>query len=146
MRYFDSAYVARCYLPEAGHAEVSALATRSQRISSAAIARLEVVAVFHRKLREHAISAAVHRELHRQFTADISAGVWHLLPATDALLVKAQTAFENLSPAVFLRAADCLHLVTAGEAGFAEIYSNDRHLLAAASHFGLKGINVISGS
>lgn len=143
MRYFDSAYIAKCYLPEVGHAEVSALATRSQRISSAAIARLEVVAVFHRKLREQAISAPVHCELHRQFSEDISAGVWHLLPATDTLLVKAQAAFETLPPAIFLRAADCLHLVTASEAGFAEIYSNDRHLLAAAAHFSLRGLNVI---
>lgn len=145
MLYFDSAYIAKCYLPEAGHGEVCALATRAGRICSAAIARLEVVAVFHRKLREHAISAAVHRELHRQFTEDISRGVWHLLPATDSLLAKAQTSFETLPPAVFLRSADCLHLTSARDAGFAEIYSNDRHLLAAAPRFGLKGIDVISG-
>jgi uncharacterized protein len=142
MRYFDSAYVAKCYLPEAGHAEVSALASRSQHIASAAIARLEVVAVFHRKFREQAISAAIHRELHRQFAEDISAGTWHFLPATDALLSKAQAAYQTLPPSIFLRAADCLHLATAREAGFAEIYSNDRHLLAAASHFGLTGINL----
>ena len=145
MLYFDSAYIAKCYLPEAGHKEVCALATRAGRIASAATARLEVVAVFHRKLREQAISAAVHRELHRQFTEDISRGVWHLLPATDSLLAKAQTHFETLPPAVFLRSADCLHLASARDAGFAEIYSNDRHLLAAASRFGLKGIDVISG-
>jgi predicted nucleic acid-binding protein len=144
MLYFDSAYIAKCYLPEAGHGEVCDLATRAGRICSAAIARLEVVAVFHRKLREQAVSAAVHRELHRQFTEDISRGVWRLLPATDPLLAKAQTAFETLPPTVFLRAADCLHLASASDAGFSEIYSNDRHLLAAASRFGLKGIDVIS--
>lgn len=129
-----------------GHSEVCALATRAGRICSAAIARLEVVAVFHRKLREQAISAAAHRELHRQFTEDISRGVWRLLPATDPLLAKAQTAFETIPPTVFLRAADCLHLASASDAGFTEIYSNDRHLLAAASRFGLKGIDVISAA
>ena len=129
-----------------GHSEVCALATRAGRICSAAIARLEVVAVFHRKLREQAISAAAHRELHRQFTEDISRGVWRLLPATDPLLAKAQSAFETIPPTVFLRAADCLHLASASDAGFTEIYSNDRHLLAAASRFGLKGIDVISAA
>jgi predicted nucleic acid-binding protein len=141
-RYFDSAYIAKCYLPEDGHAEISDLAAQSERIASAAIARLEVAAVFHRKLRERAISAAIHRELHHQFTRDVGDGVWRLLPMTEVLLVNAQTAFAKLPSSLFIRSADCLHLVAAREAGFTEIYSNDRHLLAAASHFGLKGVDI----
>jgi predicted nucleic acid-binding protein len=38
-----------------------------------------------------------------------------------------------------LRAGDAIHIVSAVEAGFNEIWTNDRHLLAAAAHFGLKG-------
>ena len=40
---------------------------------------------------------------------------------------------------VSLRAGDAIHLATALEVGEAEVWTNDRHLLAAASHFGLAG-------
>lgn len=37
---------------------------------------------------------------------------------------------------------DAIHLVTALEASLPEIWSNDRHLLGAAEHFGLRGRSV----
>jgi predicted nucleic acid-binding protein len=143
MIYFDSAYLARCYLPEPGHAEVAALAGRSPQVACAEIARIEVASVFHRKLREHAITPAIHREVSCQFADDIAAGIWLLLPVTESLLTHAQAAYQTLPATLFLRSADCLHLCAARQAGFKEIYSNDRHLLAAAPHFGLRPVNVI---
>lgn len=143
MLYFDSAYVAKCYLPESGHEEVTVLAAQDAHLASVVLARLEVAAVFHRKLREKIISPAIYRELDRQFSDDMTAGIWRFLPITDAMIVKSQAAYLTLSATFFLRSADCLHLCAAAEAGFKEIYSNDRHLLAAASHFGLRGIDVI---
>lgn len=143
MHYFDSAYIAKCYLPEIGHREVSALSADATGIISVAFSRIEVAAVFHRKLRENSITPAIHRELTAQFDDDINAGIWRLLPVTDALLVLAQANFNQLPRTVFLRSADCLHLSAAAESGCKEIYSNNRHLLAAAPHFGLRGVDVI---
>jgi predicted nucleic acid-binding protein len=38
-----------------------------------------------------------------------------------------------------LRAGDAIHTATALETGETEIWTNDRHLLAAVAHFGLAG-------
>ena len=68
---------------------------------------------------------------------------WVWLPATSALLKNAARRFESLRRDTFLRSADAIHLTCAAEHWFAEIYSNDRHLLAAAPLLGLKPRNVI---
>jgi hypothetical protein len=39
----------------------------------------------------------------------------------------------------FLRSGDALHLTPAIDAGFQEIWTNDRHLLGAASRVGIRG-------
>lgn len=51
--------------------------------------------------------------------------------------------FSEIPRTTLLRAADALHLACAAEQGFTEVYSNDRHLLATAPLFGLKGFNII---
>lgn len=51
--------------------------------------------------------------------------------------------YSRLAGHVFLRAADALQLACAAAHGFTEVYSNDRHFLAAAPLFGLAGRNVI---
>ena len=47
---------------------------------------------------------------------------------------------DALAPAdVPLRAGDAIHTATALKTGETEIWTNDRHLLAAVAHFGLAG-------
>jgi predicted nucleic acid-binding protein len=75
---------------------------------------------------------------------DESSGLIRWLPLTQELIETACQQVLGLPPAAFLRAADALHLACAADAGLKEIYSHDRHLLAATPHFGLRGIDIIS--
>ena len=78
-----------------------------------------------------------------QLRSDISSTTVVILPLTDSILDRIEFFFATAPATTWLRAADALHLATAAENGFTEIYSNDKHLLAAAPLFGLYGVNVI---
>ena len=69
--------------------------------------------------------------------------LWTWLPLTEAIMSAVVASFRDIPGSVFLRTADALHLATAREHGFHEIYSNDAHILAAATFFGLVGNNVL---
>jgi predicted nucleic acid-binding protein len=70
--------------------------------------------------------------------------VWQWFGVTSDLLEKARTAVLEIRSTVFLRSGDALHLACAEEYGFQEVYTNDRHMLKAARHFHLTGVNVLS--
>jgi len=136
--YFDSSYIAKFYLDEPESEAVRRLAESLGQVRCAVIGRIEVAAVFHRKLREGAIDARAFREVIGQFDDDCGQGLWTWLPLTSELAARTAAAFARLPRPVFLRAADAVHLICAQEHGLAEIYTNDRHMSAAARHFRLK--------
>jgi len=76
----------------------------------------------------------------RQFTNDDIGGFWTWLPLDVAIIEAAAKIFTPLPDTVFLRAADCLHLVTALHHGVAEICTYDTHQTAAAIAVGIKPI------
>lgn len=139
--YFDSALIAKFYLNESGREPVRQVARSAGAVVSSGIAVVEVSAAFHRKLREGAIELRVLRALHGQFAHDLDTGLWRLAGPTEAVLREAQMAFSRLDKSVFVRSLDALHLVTAKSEKFDRIYSNDRHVLAAARSFGLHGVD-----
>jgi len=63
----------------------------------------------------------------------------NLMPVTESLLRKTAMLIRSPPPDVPLRAGDAIHTATALETGETEIWTNDRHLLAAVAHFGLAG-------
>lgn len=143
MIYFDTAYISKCYLNEHGSNEVRKLAAESARIACCAFGRLELAASFHRNLREGKITRQQSRIIFNQFDLDESNRIWTWLPVTPELLAGATAKLRTMKASTYLRAADALHLACAVEHGFKEIFSNDRHLLTAATGFKIKGRNVV---
>jgi len=141
--YFDTSYLAKCYLNEPGSDEVRGLAVEAERVACCAFGRLELAATIHRKLREKGLTYAQYRVILSQFDSDEADHIWTWLPVTPELLIKASARFRSLKASTYLRSADALHLACAVENGFKEIWTNDRHLLEAASTFKIKGRNVI---
>jgi predicted nucleic acid-binding protein len=141
--YYDSNYLLKLQIAEAGSTDVRAHAATVLEIHTAQHARAEFASAASRKVREGVATAADFQRLIAQLRSDSAATTVALLPLTDAILDRVESVFATAPAATYLRAADALHLATAAENGFTEIYSNDKHLLAAAPLFGLHGVNVI---
>jgi predicted nucleic acid-binding protein len=142
MIYLDVAYIARLYFEDPGWESVQALAARAP-VACSVHGYAETLSVMHRKYREGALTKLQYGRTLEQFTLDCDEGAYRWLPLSDAVNARMKAAYQDLPPAVFLRASDALHLASAAENQLAEIYSNDERLLGAAVHFGLRGIDVI---
>jgi len=141
--YFDAAYVAKCYLNEPGADRVREVAYAADGLASCELARLEFASILRRHLREQHLTRREMRAILKDFENDEQSGVWQWFGVTSDLLEKARRAVLEIPSAVFLRSGDALHLACAEERGFQEVYTNDRHMLKAARHFHLKGVNVL---
>lgn len=140
MIYFDACYIAKFYLAEPDSPAVIAFAQGQSRVNCLLTGKAEVVSVFHRKLREGVVDAEGFALLCDQFEADCGSGLWTWYPVEDPILHTAVRRIRALSPTIFLRAADALHLTCAAENGFLSIYTSDRHMRAAAPAFGLQPV------
>ncbi|MGI8604912.1 MAG: type II toxin-antitoxin system VapC family toxin [Verrucomicrobiales bacterium] len=144
MIYFDSTYIIKCYLAEPGSAQVLALAQAHPGRACAVHGRLEFFSGIKRHVREGNLSHARADAVLRQFLRDETSQLWLFLTVDRSLIEQTCTRLMAVPTNVLCRAADALHIVCAAENGFDTIYSNDRHLLTAAPHFGMSGVNVIT--
>lgn len=142
IRYFDTAYIAKLYLLESDSGPVRQVAADLKTVACCEHGRVEVAYVFHRKLRESAITREGLEARMDQMEKDTENGFLQWLPMNHSILNRSFDSVRRLSPDIWLRAADALHLVSASENGFETIFSNDRHLLEAAPAFGLRGKKV----
>jgi predicted nucleic acid-binding protein len=142
MIYLDVAYIARLYFEDSGWETVRMLAAQAP-VSCSVHGYSEMIAVVHRKFREGSLTPAQYRRTLEQFMVDCGEDAYLWLPLSTAVNARLESIYAKLPRTVFLRASDALHLACAAENHLTEIYSNDRRLLAAAPHFGLRGVNII---
>jgi len=140
--YCDSSYLVRLYLDDRGFEAVRELCAKHP-VTSAAHAQAELPAALHRAWREGRLQEDAFTALIEQFETDCSEGAFHWQPLTARLFARMSVFYRRLPSDTFLRAADALHLLCASSNGFTEVYSHDRHFLAAAPRFGLKALDVI---
>jgi len=140
--YLDSAYIAKFYVNESDSKAVRQLIGGADTLVSSAWVMGEVSCVLHRHMRENKLSQRQFRELLDAFVRHVGEDVWTLLPVTYRTLQKVAALVRAAPADVYLRAGDAVHLAAAMGAEEHEIWTNDRHLLHAAEHFGLSGRSV----
>ena len=138
MIFCDTSYAAKLYVPEAESVTVrNHLETHPGRVCLSELARAELMAVFHRRMREGCWGQAEFSVAARQFQQDDMSGFWTWLPLDQPIIRMTAELYLTLPAGVFLRTADTLHLVTARHHGFSDIYTFDRHQTVAAEALGL---------
>jgi predicted nucleic acid-binding protein len=140
--YFDTAYVGKCYLHEPDADAVRQTAQSATELYTSAFTIAELACALHRNCREGTLTPAAERTARDQFLEDVQKETWILVPVTERILRQVELLTRTMPRDMFLRAGDAIHIVSAVEAGFHEIWTNDRHLLAAAANFGLTGRTV----
>lgn len=140
MIFCDTSAVAKLYVPEAESAAVKRLLEAQDDVYVSELVRAELLAVFHRRLREKKWSHADFLAAVRQFSHDDLGGFWTWLPMDSVIIEAAAQCYVTLPPSAFLRTADCLHLMTALQHNFSAIYTYDRHQTAVAAVLGIKAV------
>jgi predicted nucleic acid-binding protein len=143
--FFDTAYIIKFYRNEIGSPEIRMLVRAEGVVYASFWAFNEFHAVLHRHVRESILKRNAARVLSKEFQDHIDEGMWKLLPVNETLLKHTSASLLSAPTGLFLRAGDALHLQTAKDAGEKEIWTNDRHMLAAAPHFGLRGRSATLG-
>ena len=134
----DTSALAKLYVAEKESPAMRARLESEDQVFVSELARVELMSVFHRQVREKKWDRETFLTAVRQFTHDDVSGFWTWLPLDSALVGAAARVYATLPEGVFLRSSDCLHLVTAVHHGFQEIYTYDRHQVAAVAVLGLR--------
>ena len=146
MIYLDTSYIVKCYVSEPGSDRILAWLEGRRGLVCSCHGRIEFYSALHRHFQAGRLTAAQVRKVSRQLEADEDNGIWTWLAVTPALVRHACTTLAGLDRKTCLRAADALHLATSADEGCEELYSHDRHLLDAASVFGVAAHDILEPS
>jgi predicted nucleic acid-binding protein len=140
--FCDTSFAAKLYALEPETAVVRQAIDEADQVFVSDLFRVELMSVFHRRMREGLWMPEDFRTAIEQFQRDDLCGFWTWLPLERKILQAAEQVFTTLPPSTFLRAADCIHLVTALYHGFGIIHTFDQHQAQAAQVLGLRAASV----
>jgi len=140
MIFCDTSAAVKIYLAEGESRAVQRLFQADDKICLSELARVEIMGVFHRLLREGNWTQGDFLAAIRQFSNDDISGFWTWLPLDKTIIEASARIYATLPATLILRSSDCLHLVTALHHKFSEIYTYDSHQSAAAEALGLKPV------
>jgi predicted nucleic acid-binding protein len=138
----DTSTIAKFYVFELESAAVRNRLDAEDSVCVSELVRVELMGVFHRRLRDGKWSRDEFLNAAGQFAADDMRGYWTWLPLDTTIVEAAAKTFTTLPAGVFLRASDCIHLVTAIHHDFAAIFTHDKHQTAAAATLGLEPVAI----
>jgi predicted nucleic acid-binding protein len=142
MLFCDTSTLAKYYVQEPESDAVRARLDAEDQVLLSELARAEIVAVFYRQLRERKWSRDDFATVLRQLSTDEAVGYWTWVPLDSSIVEQVVRTFTTLPEDVFLRTADCLHLVTALQQGFTEVHTHDTHQRNGASALGLTAVAI----
>ena len=96
--YFDTAYVAKCYLNEPDGKAVRRLARRASGLYSSMLAIAEMACVFQWQIREGRIDVQQAAQWRGAFLDDVRGGVWVLLQVSERLLCRVEALTSACLP------------------------------------------------
>ncbi len=138
MIFCDTSFFAKAYISERETASVEDRLKNEDEVCVSELARVELAAAFHRRWREKRWSRSEFLAAIAQFAQDDLDGYWTWLPMDRAVVRGAAQLYARLPQHICLRSSDCLHLSTALQHRFEEIYTFDTHQAAAAAASGLR--------
>lgn len=138
MIFCDTSAIAKYYVTEKESPAIRARLDAEDQVCLSELVRAELMSVFHRQMRDKRWTRDKFLAAVGQFTNDDIGGFWMWLPLDATIVEAAAKTYTTLPDNVWLRTADCLHLVTAMHHGFTEIYTFDSNQSAAAIALGLK--------
>jgi predicted nucleic acid-binding protein len=138
----DTSTIAKFYVFERESAAVRTRLDAEDAVCVSDLVRVELMGVFHRRLRDGKWTRDEFLNTAGQFAADDIGGYWTWMPLNALIVEAAAKTFTTLPGSAFLRASDCIHLVTAIHHNFAAIFTHERHQTAAAATLGLEAVTI----
>ena len=141
MHYWDTSTLVKLYVREPDSALFAAHLAATGPTATSALACWEMFRVFARKEADQIIAAGTAETVFAKFEADVLSGRIALLPMDRAIeerFRKLALRLHRLTPPVFTRTLDAIHLATADLHKASELVATDDKLRKCAAAVGLK--------